>query len=82
MCTLDSKSNIANMSCKKGLSAKQAAYVYSKYKNEEAGGDEQVYESKINNKETSDSHLYSYECAMLNNSKLYNVYTCLFSVWN
>ena len=62
------------MSCKKGLSTKEAKYVYSKGKNKEVLGSEQVYEySSDEEKCDFDSNLY--ECAKLNDFKFYNAHT-------
>ena len=46
----DSKSHPVNVSCKKGLTATQAKYVYSKCKNKEVISSEQVYECENNDK--------------------------------
>ena len=56
----------------KGLRAKQADYVYRKCKNYCIIGTKQVYECEWNNEEKADSKLYSHECSMLNDFKLYN----------
>ena len=46
----NSKSLSINIFCEKGLTAKQAEYVYSKCKNEIVIGSEQVYECEDDDK--------------------------------
>ena len=56
------------------MTAKQADCAFSKYKNEEIVGTELVYECDGNNAEKTDSKLYPYEGAMLNDFELCNVH--------
>ena len=62
------------MSLKEGLSVKQADYVYSNCKNEEVKGTEPVCECEVVMKKCW-FWFKSYECAILNDSELYNVHT-------
>ena len=58
----------------KGLTTKQADYVYSKCKNEQITCTEHLYDCDLNNDETVDSKLNPYEGAMFNDFELYNIY--------
>ena len=58
----------------KGLTPKQAGYVYNKRKTEGIIGIEQVYGCGSDHKQQSDSQLNSYECAMLNDFELHNIF--------
>ena len=71
---IDSKSLLVNVSCKKGLTAKQAKYVYSKCKNEEVIGSEQMYEHEYDDKLQIDLLLNPFEWAMLNDFELYHAH--------
>ena len=70
----NSKSLSINISCKKGLTRKEAECVYSKCKNEEVIGSEQVYECGNDDKPQVELQLNPYECAMLNDFELYSVH--------
>ena len=71
---LNIRSVSLNSSCKKGLTSKNAEYLYSKCKNEEIVGSEQVYEHKSDDILQVDLQLNPYECAMLNDFELCNVH--------
>ena len=62
------------MSCKKGLSARQAEYVHSKCKNEGILGTEQCMKENGMIKKKTDSELNPYECAMLYDFELHNIH--------
>ena len=61
---LDSKSHHVNISCKKGLIAKQKECVYNKCKNDGIIGTEQAYECECYDKQQTDSNINSYECVL------------------
>ena len=63
-----------NISCKKGLTAKQAEYVYSKCKNDEVIGSKQVFEYENDDVPNIDFQLNPYECAIPNDFELCNVH--------
>ena len=68
---LHSKSHQVNICCKKGLTAKQAEYVYNNCRNEGKFGTEQVYECGCNDIQQTDSKQNFYECIMFNDFELY-----------
>ena len=59
----------------KGLTARQAEYVYSKCKNEDIIGIEQIHKCEWNSPEKNYSRLSPCKCAMLNDFELYNVHS-------
>ena len=62
-------SHNVNMWCEQALSGKQTDYMYSKFKDEEVIGKEQMYdekEGKKSNEEKSDSDFNPCGCAMFN----------------
>ena len=67
-------SHHVNISFKKGLTAKQTGYVYSKCENEIIASTEQVYECEWNCEENTDYKVNPNECAMCNDLELYNVH--------
>ena len=73
-CPLHSESHHTDISCKKGLTAKQAEYVHSKCTNEGIIGTEEEYKCSLTHKEKADSKLNPYECTMLNDFELCNVH--------